>query len=227
MVKAIASMVVTRPPACYSFIMSHVIGFSWILLAAAFLSGCAASIAEPASLESADMKALIAQTKAAYEADDPAVTKLLDDLYDKVTGLPKGAKEKPESMDGVEFERRRCIYWKIVDGFDTPPEVIEASRHGKRLAGLALIEFGPIDSPELRIMIDCGKDIGRQVSLSRLLEDGIAWARKLKSATPNEARKMAREYEDLLQQQPHNRTFRLLRDTALWEAKERENSPDK
>lgn len=191
------------------------------LLVAALLSGCAVSFTESDNLDSEDVKNLIAKAKKAYDTNDNDLESLLDALFVKVTGLTDTSGVKPNDMDGIEFETRLCSYWKITAPFFKPEE-LEYPRHEMRFAGLGIVEFDGDISPEMRVRLDCGKDEGQQVPLSRALEDGIAWAKKLKRASPSEARAMAAEYDVLYKQQPKLKLYGLLRELALINAERRE-----
>lgn len=184
--------------------------------------GCAAPVADPENPDSPEMKLLIAKTKAAFEVDDLSVVPLLDELYAKVTGLPPGVEERPYGIDGVEYETRRCRYWKVVDSFARSDDVTVELRHNKRLQGYLLLSSKRSEDPDVKTKIDCGKAEGRQVILSQLLEEGIEWAKHLKRASASEARAIAEEYDLLYRSSNKTKLYGLLRESALMEAERRE-----
>jgi len=201
----------------------HLFQLSVFLLGAAFML-CTMAVADEAGKTSTDIELLIAKTKQAYDANDKEVEFLLEELYLKTTGLPDVSGKKPEGMDDVEFERRLCPF-RMASSSLYSQDQIEDMRHEMRLAAYGFVVAGEQNGAVALEIINCGKDVGRQASMSKALEDGLAWAIRLKSATSGEVRAMAEEYDILRNQHPGNKKFEVLRFTVLWEAKEREKRP--
>ncbi|MBF0268448.1 MAG: hypothetical protein HQL44_07635 [Alphaproteobacteria bacterium] len=192
-----------------------------LLLASTLAFGGAACSDDAESASDKDLRLLVEKTKNAYEANDKQVTALLEKLYLKVTGLPDTSENVPEGMSVIEFEERLCRFWKITAPFYAPEE-LEYFRHDERLLGYLIVDSGDENNTRVQLRINCGKEVGKQAPLSRATEDGIAWAKKLRSASPDEARAMASEYDELIQNYPEKELYKRLRFLALREAEKRE-----
>jgi len=138
--------------------------------------------------------------------DDKKFDEVITQIYRRVTGFDISILEIPEGVTHAEFDERICAYRKVISPLHTPSE-IDILRHSARLLGYSLITSEE-ENPHYRALMSCAHDNGELIPFGKALREGKIWARRLQSASRDEAREMTQEYEDLLGKHPGNRFYK-------------------
>lgn len=157
-------------------------------------------------LEQRSIAELVEAAKQAKDRqDDKLSEKITGQIYERITGADPLTGETPEGVTSTEFHERLCTYRKITSSLHTPSD-IDFLRHVWRQFAHGLVRESEIAAP-FRAFMSCAHDNGDLVPEAKALRDGVSWAKKLKAANMDEAREMAREYEELFEQYPNRRIY--------------------
>ncbi len=150
-----------------------------------------------------------AARQAKDQRDDKKFDEITGQIYERVTGADALTREVPEGVTPAEFDERLCTYRKVTSFLYTPSE-IEFLRHMWRYFayGVAPESEG---FKQLQRHMSCVNDNDELVPEAKAMRDGFHWVKKLKAATIDEAREMAREYEALFEKYPDRRQYRGVR----------------
>lgn len=154
------------------------------------------------------MSELIERARQAKAADDEkAYDTIADQIFERVTGFPAATTEPPTGVSDEDFVERLCAFGRIIER-TLPPQRLNAVLDELPLAAFAIVRGGRENDIETRTLTDCVYADGWVRPSTRVLRDGIAWAKELGQKSNNEIRQIAAEYKARAEKDPEDRILK-------------------
>ena len=148
---------------------------------------------------------LIEQAKKALaEEDGKTYEEIIVQIFERITGFPASTSERPEGVSEELFNDKVCEFDRVFERIFTTDRLIDTLA----ITAFSLVmqgQEGKVD--DVILATDCVRGNGRKSATNYLLREGIAWAKNLKTASPDEVRFLEQKYEALVKQHPQNEFY--------------------